>query len=456
MTFDWHSRFQTWLFRARQRARKTPAYNAFVELEKNQRLAPDEIASINWAKRHRLLVYAFQTIPFYRARYQQLGFKEADFADPAVWSSIPVLTRQEVASGFDEIRAPHWPERDCYLSTTGGTTGRPLKVLHDATYGQAALNWRMARWWGVEPGTNLGRIGRLTNEEAETRPGRRGQKKTGRGTSPRVVRLSVSRMDDETIRRFIGEWNSVRPPLLTGYVGAIHHVAGFISRHGLAIHRPAAIQVTTAPLTAVVRACIESAFRAPVYDQYGSCEVYWLAAECRRRHGLHIFADARHLECVAADGRLCPPDTEGRILVTDLENHAFPLIRYENGDRGRCLSRLCDCGVNLPLMDPVRGRVSERIAFKDGSVIGGVYLTTIFDGCPDAVSAFQVRQNADYSIDLVIVPNPVYPRLEDDLRHVQAGLEEKIHGQAPVRIVRVTDIPGSQWKMKYVISAVPD
>lgn len=458
MGIDWHNRFQSWLFMARQRSRGTSTYRAFVELKQTQYRSAEEIAALNWEKRRRLLVYAFQTIPFYQARFQALGLKESDFAEPGVWSSIPILTRKDVAGHFDGLRAPQWPERDCYLSTTGGTTGQPLKVLHDATFAQAALNWRMTQWWGVQPGSDLGRVGRLTSEEAQVKPGRRGQdrhKTRGVGL-PRMVRLSASQMDEQTIRAFLDEWNVVRPPLLTGYVGAIHHVAGFILQQGLRVHRPTAIQVSTAPLTSVVRGAIEAGFHAPVYDQYGSCEVYWLAAECRRQRGLHLFADARHLECVDPGGRLCPPDVEGRLLVTDLENRAFPLIRYENGDLGRLLSRRCDCGVNLPLMEPVKGRVSERIKFQDGSVIGGVYLTVLFDGCPDAVRAVQVRQNADYSIDLLVVPNMSHPRLEEDLRHVEAVLTGKVKAKAPVRIVRVSDIPDSRGKTKYIISDVPD
>ncbi len=439
----------------RQKSKATPAYRAYVELEKNQHRPSAEIAALNWEKRRRLLVYAFQTIPFYQARFRAMGFKERDFSETNVWSSIPILTRKEVAEHFNEIRAPGWPDRDCYLSTTGGTTGKPLAVLHDATVGQAALSWRMTRWWGVEPGSSLGRIGRLTAEEAHARPGRLSRGKRGfNEESGCKVRLSVAHLDEEAIRRFLDDWNSARPSLLTGYVGGIHHVAGFILHHGLRVHRPKAVLVTTAPLTSVVRAIIEKGFQAPVYDQYGSCEVFWLAAECRRHQGLHIFSDARHLEFVEERGQICPPDVVGRILVTDLENRAFPLIRYENGDRGCQLSRVCDCGVNLPLMNSVKGRVSDAIRFKDGTVIEGVYLTTIFDGCPDAVSAFQVRQYADYSVTLFVVPNTSCPHYDEDILRVQTKLVEKMRGREPVRVVRVPEIPDKLGKTQYVISEV--
>jgi hypothetical protein len=107
-------------------------------------------------------------------------------------------------------------------------------------------------------------------------------------------------------------------------------------------------------------------------------------------------------------------------------------------------------------MDSVVGRMVDNVRLRDGAAVSGVYLTTIFDGCPDAVSAFQVRQHADYSIDILVVPNTGHPGLEDDLRSVQAKLAEKVCGQAPVRIVRVPDIPASRAKTQYVICDVPD
>lgn len=454
VAIDWHNRIQAWLFMQQQRAKKTARYQAFVDCLANQYRSPEEIDWINREKRGRLLAYAFQHIPFYRTRFQAVGLKETDFADPEAWACIPLLTRRDVVEHFDEIKAPQMQERDYYVSTTGGQTGAPVKVLHDASYAPAALGWRAMQWWGVFPGSSLGRIGR--HSQGQARPGARPKVRNGLfGRLPREVRFGASQMSETTIRAFLGEWNSVRPALLTGYVGAIHQTACFISQHGLRVHRPTAVQTTTAPLTSVVRLAIEAAFHAPVYDQYGSCEVYWLAAECRCRQGLHMFADARHIEFVAPDGQGCPPDVYGRIVVTDLENRSFPLIRYEIGDLGRRLSRPCTCGVNLPLMDSVKSRLTDRIRLKNGVCVDGVFLTALFDECPDAVQGFQIRQNPDYSVDIKVVPNLQHPRLADVLNRAQAAVKEKVHGQVPVQIVQVAEIPTHRGKTRYVISEVP-
>ena len=61
----------------------------------------------------------------------------------------------------------------------------------------------------------------------------------------------------------------------------------------------------------------------------------------------------------------------GQIAVTALENRLFTLIRYLNGDIGRAIKGTCECGVNLPLMDKVRGRTTDTLRFPNGKCISG-------------------------------------------------------------------------------------
>ncbi len=212
-------------------------------------------------------------------------------------------------------------------------------------------------------------------------------------------------MSENDVTLFIKEINQFRPPLLKGYVGAISHLANTIVEKGIDVFSPKAVWVTAAPVSKVQKKRIENAFHAPVYDQYAFSEIFWVAAECSERKGLHIFSDSRHVEFINEIGKPSLGDELGRIVVTDLENYAFPLIRYENGDLGRTLANKCNCGINLPLMHPVRGRISDNVCFPDGTLISGEYLTTIFDDFPDTVIAFQVHQASDYSLTINVVPN---------------------------------------------------
>lgn len=50
-----------------------------------------------------------------------------------------------------------------------------------------------------------------------------------------------------------------------------------------------------------------------------------------------------------------------------------PLIRYENGDRGRRLKGQCPCGRTLPMIDSVKGRESGSFVLPSGKTINGEF-----------------------------------------------------------------------------------
>jgi phenylacetate-CoA ligase len=262
-------------------------------------------------------------------------------------------------------------------------------------------------------------------------------------------------MNEQEVDKLLGAFNRLKPPLLQGYVGAIEHLALCVREKGLKVHSPQAVWVTSAPVSTAQRRLISEAFGAPVYDQYGCCEVSWLAAECGAHHGLHINYDCRHVEFVDDEGRLCPPGTLGKVVITDLENFAFPLIRYVTGDMGRALNERCPCGITLPLMDAVKGRITDIIKLPNGTRIAGDFLTTIFDDCPEAVNGFQVRQHKDYSITIYVVPAKGNPTVPATLKRVREQLAQKVGGQVTVTMEEVARINSDRGKTRFVISDAP-
>ncbi len=435
------------IFWLKQKWARPRAYRYYQQLLENQFRSPDEIMAINWEKRKRLLKYAYEQVPFYRKRFQSVGLLPSDVRDMHHWNAVPILTKEDLVKHFHELMSPDANACDRYLSTTGGSTGEPVKVYHDARYPMETLGWRMLQWWGLSFGSDVGYARRLSKKSVFQRivncaiwwPTKR-------------IWLDASSMTPQTIVQFIEEFNQLRPSLLQGYVGAITHLADYIETNGLEIDSPKAIWVTSTPLASVQRAMIERVFRAPVYDQYGCCEIFWLAAECGEHKGLHMFSDARHIEFVDENNQICEVEEIGRIIATDLENYVFPLIRYENGDEGCQLASKCGCGVHLPMMDAVKGRITDTIRLPGETVISGEYLTTIFDEFPNAVRAFQVVQQADWSLLLRVVPCTDKECFNLAIENVKSDLAQRTNNRVPIRIESVQEIVGDRGKLQYVIS----
>ncbi|MDX9724371.1 MAG: hypothetical protein RBU37_26720 [Myxococcota bacterium] len=433
-------------FFAKQNVFRRRAIRTYRALLENEKLGVEALRELNWAKRRRLLIHAYQTAPFYRRRLQAAGIHPSEVLGEADWERLPVLTRSDLVSSPNDILSSDAARRRLVVATTGGSTGVPVKVYYDPDYPRETLAWRMLSWWGLSPADDGAYCWRMLRTSPSAR-----LLNAAMWWPTRHLRFDASSMSSEGIRAFLSLYNTVRPPLLQGYTGAIAHLAEFVEQTGLAVVAPKAIWVTSSPLALGQRGLIERAFSGPVYDQYGSAEMPYIAAQCRQKHHLHVFSDAVHLECVDEAGAACPIGEEGRVLVTDLENYAFPLIRYENGDRAALQPVGCGCGSPLPRMSAVLGRVTDNLLLPDGSVITGAFVTTLFDDYTEVIASFQVVQRKDQSIIIRVVPHSNVVLAAAASEHAVELLRRSSRGQVVVGYEFVSAICSDRGKTRFVI-----
>ena len=126
------------------------------------------------------------------------------------------------------------------------------------------------------------------------------------------------------------------------------------------------IKVMGSRVTPNQRGVIEKWFGGKFWDDYGSAEFGSMACECDQHDGLHVFEDMFVVEVVDDAGQPVPDGVSGWILVTDLMNHAMPLIRYCIGDVGFIDSTPCDCGRTSPRLT-VQGRAHDVLVSGSGT-----------------------------------------------------------------------------------------
>jgi phenylacetate-CoA ligase len=426
---------------------KRDAGTLYRELLANQSLDPDELAALTATRAASIARFAFDSTEFYRRHYTAAGVSQEDLHDPGSFARLPIIERSHVKENAAAFRSVEATPENCKDSLTGGSTGQPLATYNDARVPVLSLPWRMHSWWGVAPHENIVHVGRWGVS-------RQNRLKTAATWWPTKVHfVDAGDLSSDAIESLIAFVNSRRPTLIEGYVGAMNEIADYVRRLKRPFNPPRAIGVTAAPLTPEVRARIESALGAPVFDQYRSSEIQYMAGECSRQDGLHVFSDMRYIEAVDDEGVPLPPGEVGNLVVTDLANRVFPIIRYRLGDRGALRSEVCPCGVNLPLMEPPDGRTVDMIRLPDGTVVGGG-LFTLFSGVPDAVSLFQLHQFADHSIRLRVVLGSS-PLAREQVEDVAQGLRTRFGNQVPVTVQVVDELPYTRGKLKYVTSEVP-
>lgn len=425
------------------------AFTRYESLVLSERLSLDELMARQELARRRVVATAIQQSGFYSRFYRASGFDSGDIGCDGWFEKLPIVTKNELRSYFDEFVNPA-ARQYLKVSTTGGSTGMPTKTGYDGRVTEEIYSWRLQSWFGVKPWDDHAYIWR------NKRTSRLAQLKNAALWWPtRHVTLDATFVTEEAIRRFLEKCRRIKPKLVMGYVGALTQVAQYvIEKFGGSEAlgwRPNVVWTTSAPISPVQRSLIGKAFGAPICDQYGSCEIRWIAQQCSEGQGLHVNVEHVHVEYVDDSNKPVPNGEYGKTLLTNLEDDVFPLIRYENGDRGRWLTTPCACGRTLPCIDSVKGRESESFVLPSGKTINGEYLTTIFDATPDLVLGFRVIQHKDASITIEYIPSSTSDVTLGQIHRVLSHFASRLDWEVPVGFKQVADIPHDRGKLRFVI-----
>jgi phenylacetate-CoA ligase len=133
---------------------------------------------------------------------------------------------------------------------------------------------------------------------------------------------------------------------------------------------------TSDKLTDAMRASMKSIFQVPVTSYYGCGEVMGVSGDCEKI-SQHISEEHIILETVDDDGRPVV-DKPGRILLTDLDNYAMPLVLYEVGDIGIITHEPCTCGRVHTILQEITGRLSETLDLANSRRIAPSYWSVLF------------------------------------------------------------------------------
>ena len=321
-------------------------------------LSKDEIYRIQMQRCQDLLRFVFQKIPFYRRKYQSCGIELSDFAQEDIWDSLPILTKKEVRENYHDFLVKGDRLEYLLCNATGGSTGEPVKFFRSPE----AIDNELGRYFyhqiGIRPWSSVALVGRKIPNEDSLK-----YKFKSLFIRPHYIHLDAKLMSQESMTFFAKRLCKKRLYYIYGYAGGIYEFALFLQKNSIRIYPPLAIICTSAPITDFQRRKMEEIFCSKVFNQYGCCEIPWLAMECLQQKGLHVLDTARKIDIVDENIKPCAINCQGNILISNLLEYRFPLIRYQVGDRAAKLSDTCSCGSNLSRISAIMGRETD-LSFK--------------------------------------------------------------------------------------------
>jgi phenylacetate-CoA ligase len=380
------------------------------EFERSQFLAPDEIRALQLRRLRTLLLHAYENCPFYRRRMQQQGFAPSDLQRLEDVRALPPLEKQEIQEQVAAMIARNWPQTDLIRNQTGGSTGTPITfyLSGDRKCSRAAATLRHNRWAGWDTGDKAAVLwGAPRDQPADDWRSRL------RGLLLRQpLWLDTANVTEQKLAAFHRALWQVRPRILQAYARSVVLFARYLQANNLPAYRPASIVTSAEVLDDDERALLENVFSCPVFNRYGCREVSVIASECDAHAGLHVMAEGLYVEIETPNGPAAPGEM-GAILVTDLLNHAMPLIRYRIGDLGSWADGVCRCGRGLPRLQRVAGRVTDFLVGDDGRLVSGVYLATYVVAQRPSLGQVQILQHKPGEVIYRLKPAAAFDAVGD-------------------------------------------
>ncbi|MGB6144745.1 phenylacetate--CoA ligase family protein [Rhodanobacter sp. UC4437_H4] len=429
------------------RRRHTLAYLA--DYQRDQWLAPEQIAALQWQRLKRLLEHCEQKVPYYRQRWREAGIAVADIRNLDDYAQLPVLTKADIRQHFDALQAEGWHDR-VLTKATGGSTGDPLRFgyTRESYERRTAVMWRGYDW----AGSRMGRRTLFVWGGAVGTPNRVQQFKD------RVYNAAFARrvlnsfgMTEANMAGYADAIDDYRPQVIVGYVGPLVRLAQWLLDTGRRVAAPRSIIGAAESLHEFQREIIERAFGCPAYNTYGCREFMLIASECERREGLHVNADHLVVELQRHPG--APVTEPGEVVITDLFNYGMPFVRYLNGDVATASDHVCSCGRGLPLLQRVDGRLLDAIRTPAGHLLPGEFFPHMLKDVPGLVR-FQVVQRRLDQLELSLVRGPGFD--EASLAYIRRELAKVVGDSLQLNVHFVDDIPltpSGKWRV--CISELP-
>lgn len=381
---------------------------------------------------------------------------------------FPTLGRAHIRENFTalvidslrgEIISPDSVSRrryDWLVVKTGGTTGEPTTVVHDANardWGRATRLYAL-RQCGFPLGTPYFRLWGseqdLLNQQTSF------QQRVMRGLLAEVP-MNAFRAREADLRHHL-ETMRDHPEInhLMTYVDAAAGLAMFIREHKLQPPQLKKIMACAGTVTAEFRRILEETFGAEVFDKYGSRECSDMACECRCHAGLHVLSPHVFIEILDENNQSCPPGQTGRIMVTQLNNISFPMIRYEIGDLGVWADASpCACGSPFPRLQSIQGRQDDMLTTEDGTSQSSSFVRH-FVGVSlnrQLIRQWQLEQTGKIEFVFRYIPASENG-LAENLQKLKESFQLVFGRSAAVEMLRVEEIlPTRTGKIRWIINS---
>lgn len=398
----------------------------------------------------KLLLHAFETVPFYKEKYTKAGFNKNDLKNFKIENihKLPFLEKEDLRN-FGKTTLLSTKKEKGKFYNSSGSTGTPVSVYFSKKTHQkwfAAYETRVLQWAGVSIKDPRGMIGGrrvLSSAEAKAPFFRY-------NSAEKQTYFSAYHISKNTAHNYAEGIQKNNVKFMVGYAMSNYFLAKFIVDNGIKINPLNALITSSEKLTKQMRKTFKKAYSCKTFDSYSGVEACGLISE--NKYGDFLFSpDTGILEVINEDGKQVINGEEGEVVLTGLLNFDQPLIRYRIGDRIRLKkNQETKSGLHMPLVEEICGRVEDVIVGEDGRKM--VRFHSLFLGI-DGLIASQIIQESVLEITIKLVVENHFLKNNESI--IKKRLESQLGDRLKVVFQYVTEIQKNKnGKFKAVINNI--
>lgn len=414
----------------------------------------DYLHAIQSARLIKTVKRCYENIPFYKAKFDEMGLKPEDIHSIDDISKLPFTVKQDLRDHYpfglfavprDELVRVHassgttgkqtvvgytrgdidrWSECVARALTAAGTT--PSDYIH-VSYGYGLFTGGMGIHYGAE------KLGATAIPVSSGNTKRQVQILQDFGSNVLCCTPSYALFIAETLKEM--NVDPAELPLRIGIFGA-------------------------EPWSENMRTQLENMLKIKAYDIYGLSEIAGpgVAFECCEQSGMHICEDYFYPEIVDPVTLKPLPDGEyGELVFTCIGKEALPLLRYRTRDISAITREKCACGRTLVKMLRPKGRSDDMLIIRGVNVFPAQVEHVILSLGMDP--NYQIIVDRANNLDIMTVCIEMSDHMfSDSVKQIEAkekeicGAMQSVLGvSAKVRLVEPHSLPRYEGKASRVI-----
>jgi len=408
--------------------------------EEFETLPKEAIEALQLKRLRSLVDRVYGTVPFYRGKLEESGYRPGDIRSLSDLSRLPFTTKTDLRDTYPFGMFAVPMERVVRIHASSGTTGKPVVVSYTR---------RDIDTWSELMARTLSCGGTTKGDVVQNAYGY-GLFTGGLGAhyGAEKIGAAVVPISGGNSKRQIMLMQDFGSTILTSTPSYALNLAEVMEEEGV---DPSTLKLKCGlfgaePWSEGMRKEIEKKLHIHAIDIYGLSEVIGpgVASEClEMKHGLHVFEDHFIPEIIDPEtGKVLPYGEKGELVFTTITKEAFPVIRYRTRDISSLIPEPCSCGRTHIRMERISGRSDDMLIIRGVNIFPS-QIETVLMAVKGVEPHYQLIVTREESLDVLELRVEVNESVFTDAVKGLEGLARKVERE-------IRDVLGVSCKVKLV------